>query len=172
MTRCRAKMIDGSPVTFEFHDRGPLLEDIDGTVWLRRYHATSAPVHVSEMIGEGFHVVSVVPDQWDDRFGSPAAKRQHFDRIALERSGVDTATVERWEEGVQPRSGWWVPMFPIPTYDNKPISSWSEAQARCVEPTGDMVRAGISTLLENMRTNVPIDVNMMRVWRAMEKARQ
>ncbi len=105
--KCRAKMCDGSPVTFDCEDHGVV--PLDG---LRDCHLTT-------FIGDGFFVRSEYRSIWDDRFGSDAEHRAHVDRLALERSGVDTATVERWEitpvcgqNGEAFPCGRWVPVFP------------------------------------------------------------
>lgn len=113
--KCRAKMIDGSPVTFEITAE----EVVD------RY---GHPHLQQDAIGEGFFVRSVPYAYWggikyrDDRM-----------RVALDLSGVDTATVEYWTDSVQPRNGWWSLMFP-PAYPNGPIKSWAEVQSR--QPVG------------------------------------
>ncbi len=108
MIKCRAKMIDGTPVTFEHHDCGPVYSpEIQQNVLRSAY------------TGEGFYVVSDVPGM-----SHSTEWRLSRDRYALERCGVDTATVERWEPGrhhvrwapdnndLYWVDGRWEPMFP------------------------------------------------------------
>lgn len=77
--RCRARMIDGTPVTFELKDHGRV--PLDG---LRDCYLTT-------MIGEGLFIRS------EFRPLGNATNRFEFDRATLERHGIDTSTVERWE---------------------------------------------------------------------------
>lgn len=101
--KMRARMVDGSPVTFESTDLGlmyELGENWEGGLtpdpaYAKRFRF-SRPVHVTEFVGEGFFVRSIWDGRAqyiksDDPIGYP---RLAFDRNMLERSGIDTATVE------------------------------------------------------------------------------
>lgn len=123
--KCRAKTITGQPLTFEITPEEVV--DRDGHPHLQQ-----------DAIGEGFFVRSVPYAYWggvkyrDDRM-----------RVALERSGVDTATVEYLDArpeidlvrfGRSDDAGCWLPLFPpvvkqpVPAYPNETIKSWGEAQ--------------------------------------------
>jgi len=95
--QCRARMIDGTPVTFEHIDLGNVAAGIYGV----------------DMIGHGFHVRAL---SW----ASDYKARTEMDRRELERAGVDTATVEYLDSYSEHRlHPWlssdlrpnWVPMF-------------------------------------------------------------
>lgn len=109
MIKCRAKMIDGSPVTFD------LLPEETVTVG-------EHPHIQRECIGHGLHVVSSSYAYWGG-----TAQRYEAMRSAIERAGVYTATAEMWKlhpDGVLTRveqkkpgiisfeCGRWVRLFP------------------------------------------------------------
>lgn len=112
--KCRAKMCNGDPLTFEWTDHG-----------LQR--SPTGDRYVAEAVGDGFHVISEV-----DRYvaeGSFSLVEEGY-RISLERSGVATATVEYWQEAApMMRHGdeeWhtgdrWVPLF-LPVLNIEPSS--------------------------------------------------
>lgn len=85
-------MIDGTPVTFECEDHGWV--PLDG---LRDCYLTT-------MIGEGLFIRS------EFRPLGNATNRFEFDRATLERHGIDTSTVERWESWGR-GEGVWESMF-------------------------------------------------------------
>lgn len=164
--KCRAKMIDGSPVTFEITPEEVV--DRDGHPHLQQ-----------DAIGEGFFVRSVPYAYWggvkyrDDRM-----------RVALECSGVDTATVEYVESYVQHRADSrmpsdlrpnWEPLFPPvvkqPMLTGEPKSYLPGAitYIRIVEPTQAMIEAGWAALLDSPLYGEPRKAIQM-IWRAMEKA--
>lgn len=101
--KMRARMVDGSPVTFESTDLSLMYELSENwedgltpdPVYAKRFRFFR-PVHVTEFVGEGFFVRSI----WDGmaqylKSDDPIGyHRMAFDRSMLERSGVDTATVE------------------------------------------------------------------------------
>lgn len=118
--KCRAKMINGDPVTFERHDRGLIREASTSS--------NEKDAYAIELLGEGFHVWSEV-SRWA---AEPIARsREVALRHHLECSGVDTATAERWDpDGLTPFGdfsrgvayvGRWEPLFPpvsrTPTMD-------------------------------------------------------
>lgn len=107
--KCRAKMINGSPVTFNRYDLGlqTYREEDDNILGIRH--------RVTEFVGEGFYVRSRVPSDYG------LSLRAVRDEFALKRSGVDTATVEYIEGYAQHRFDSrmpsdlrpnWVPLFP------------------------------------------------------------
>lgn len=100
--KCRARMIDGSWVTFERHVRDVVERDayraITGTTdWP---YGLLLSVLITEFVGEGFHALAVT--KWGGNYGSleeASSWRTRDELLILERSGVDTATVEYWQEG-------------------------------------------------------------------------
>ena len=190
--KCRAKMIDGSPVTFEMTDRGKLFElGADG----RDGFASEEPfakwrhyrcVLVTDFEGEGFSVQCVTP------YTESVELRAALERSHLERSGVDTATVEYAEPLV--RSGW-LPLFPpVPKHPTLESVLYSEEQIRAYgfprkpmhirpgeavyisdhfEPDDAMINAGLLALDNVWNSQFCNRKNIVRlVWRAMEKARK
>jgi hypothetical protein len=158
-----------------------------------------------------------------------------IDRLALERSGVDTATAERYEVNEREknalewwRRGRWVPLFPRiekrQTVDSEMRADNVRAIIKCVrewqktdpdrrfvvrdhdgimsvgelgiladaaeanlsdmakltrmfeygviEPTGEMLRAGVDALLTGVGDGRPATNRVERIWHAMEKARK
>lgn len=88
--KMRAKMVDGSPVTFEQIDWGG-----------RNYVADDSklmigPPYKTEYVGEGFHVISMWHGQPCPDTSSSSGHRLTYDRWSLHRAGVDTSTVEFW----------------------------------------------------------------------------
>lgn len=194
MTRCRAKMIDGSRVTFEHHDRG-LID--------RLAKSDAEDVYAVELIGEGFHVWSEV-----SRWASHPIDQSRNVALChhLERSGVDTATVEYRTENRDPTQGvlgwWWTPLFPpvlreepasinpgILTYMRTPAEQevlrlskmlsaecamTKELQRRLqdrAEPTWLMTNAGAEVLASAKYRDESMRETLAAIWRAMEKAR-
>ncbi len=180
---CRAKMCDGTPVTFEWEDRGECWARPGDPIFL-----------VTEMIGHGFHVVSRVPYNLQN-----VAYRHDRVRSALEHAGVDTATVE-YESGFyddQPpgpsrywRAGdtWvnrrWVKMFPVVKEEPASLmpgpifyrdSEIYRLAAMLEHPTERMIEAGYDKWLElevaRSPTRVGAHAMICAIWRAMEKAR-
>lgn len=99
-------MIDGSPVTFDWIDSGVVGHFMDRPGGRPTFVENQ---HTTEMIGEGFYVVSRVARSmiYSEKYIYDRA------RFALEQNGVDTATAERVEDdgsgGIFYR---WVPLFP------------------------------------------------------------
>lgn len=127
--KCRAKMIDGSPVTFDW---GPeLCEDREGHPYIRR-----------ECIGEGFFVVTE-----SYAYGEGENGRIKNMRLALERAGVDTATVEYWSDQARGALGFappgaWIRMFAPDTW-------YLEAMSEPLKPGINWMRSDLE--VENAR---------------------
>lgn len=103
-------MIDSSPVTFEMTDCG-------GVRWVERStgHTGICAPYTTKFEGEGFSVVSEFH----------TGERTKCDRAALERAGVDTATVEYLDMHHTPHEdvlAWfWRPLFPSTAAECQPV---------------------------------------------------
>lgn len=171
--RCKAKMIDGSPVTFEMVE---YQVEVDSHPYLR-----------TECSGEGFFVRSSTYAYW----GGEAYRKSRI-KLALERAGVDTATVEYEENFYQPDQPigsirWgdlrWVPLFlPVPKHSalrDEDVLSETERwafgllpRAPKENPDENMINAGLLELDRVWNSQFCNRKNIVRlVWRAMEKER-
>lgn len=171
MMQCRAKMIDGSPVTFDWIDHGGLRwvpSESDNSGW-------GAP-YFTEMVGHGFEVWSM----WRGYSQDTPYDRIEADRRALERSGIDTATVERWEPEVArlptgvkfSYADCWVPVFP-PVLKEAPASLMPGMITYInAEPTAEMMDAGMAEGMACWAQSIGNRETVRRVWCAMEKTRR
>lgn len=194
MIKCRAKMIDGSPVTFEWHDLGGLLYRDTKT----GLEGICGPYTV-DMIGEGFFVRIEGGIFTEARFGN--IWLEHC-RLALEHAGVDTATAQQWDEDIwnQISSYWegttqrcrgtlgaWVPLFP-PVVHEKPSTQapgpiWhSQFETVPAEPSPEMLHNGSAALRDaivlqammhkgQFQFRDPLEV-VRDIWKRMEKGRR
>lgn len=162
MRQCRAKMIDGSSVTFEW---GPEeVVQIDGHPNIR-----------VDCIGHGFHVRS-------ESYAYDGGEALRFEnmRAALRWSGVDTATVEYLDyEKPERITGFlfrcrahWVPVFP-PVLKEAPASRMPGMITYInAEPTAEMMEAGMAEGMACWARSIGNRETIRRVWCAMEKARR
>lgn len=181
--KLRAKMIDGTLVTFESHDLGQQMLTIlysDGLAIRAGY--------VTEFVGEGLYVRS-------ECCGGPEQRRE-ADRLALEHGGVDTATVEVLEFS----GDWWRPLWPnfwdgqtlrVPAPDENPGRDREDAEfllgmrqthAGYGQPTEAMIAAGAAGLHDILYSELIVEAGRVRLrdyrgtaillYEAMEKARR
>lgn len=190
--QCRAYMIDGTPVTFDWIDHGPVYvlgeNGDDGFTDSKELAARWRHVKkvlLSEFIGHGFHVLSNFP------FDESVEARAAHDEYVLRRAGVDTATVEYCDSYIQhsfePRlfsdlRPHWEPMFP-PKLRGEPASLMPGAITYVADhlPTRNMTEAGAAALKDAVvrhgmvRAGAfwfwEVDSVIANIWQAMEKVR-
>lgn len=189
--KMRAKMVDGSPVTFESIDHGGLKYRLNNDSELK-----VCPPYTTEFVGEGFHVISKWSGQamyldQDDLIGYP---RLAYDRWSLARSGVDTATVEYLDRFLEHRFDrpipidlreHWERMWPEPSLKGTPATFMPVTVTYMGEDnlvTEDMLLAGAAMLEDMTVRHATIDrgkvwfrspsVVVTNIWRAMQKARR
>lgn len=133
---CRARMIDGTPVTFDWTDRGPI-------------RSPHGDVYRTEIIGHCLHVLSET-----DR-GVSAATRTAVDRAKLERSGIDTKTAV-----YQGKEDWcWWPLYPAdddrPVIYSKVVHFGADAPypGDPAVPTPEMIERGARAILCLFKTS-------------------
>ena len=188
--KCRARMIDGGPVTFEMTDLG-LVYELDGgengyvsdEVFSRRWRLRR-PVYLTDCEGEGFSVRCVVPAHVHPDL------RAALNRSYLERAGVDTATVEYIESYTQHRPDArmpsdlrpnWVPLFPpVPKHPvlhpfmgvatDTTLKEEPDYKQSSIWLTEKMVQAGCEAWLVAPKDATKKDI-VTAIWRAMQWAR-
>lgn len=192
--QCRARMIDGTPVTFEMIDHGPVFllgEDgcdgfTDDSVFAARWQCVQKLL-LTEFIGYGLHVRSYTPLDY-----SPET-RSVRDKFAMRRVGVDTPSAEyldsyiehsfdrRLFSDLRPH---WIPLFPRPMAEirGEPGGiTYCMNLAESAEPTSTMIHNGCSALRDavdrcaylkhgHLWFSDPEDV-VRDIWKRMEKGR-